>query len=105
MATQTILVVEDEPSIREVVSLYLEQAGFTVTVAMDGEQAQALLAQQLPDLVVLDIMLPKVDGHALTRWLRMMPKPIEAYPALARHHARMAADPAVRRALAAEGLA
>lgn len=42
--------------------------------------------------------------YALTRWLRMTPKPVEAYPALARHHARMAADPAVRRALAAEGL-
>ena len=42
--------------------------------------------------------------YALSRWLKMTPKPVESYPAVARHHARMASDPDVRRALAAEGL-
>jgi DNA-binding response OmpR family regulator len=66
----TILVVEDEPSIREVVSLYLGRAGYNVTVVSDGEAALETLTRQLPDLVILDLMLPKVDGLAITRWLR-----------------------------------
>jgi len=65
-----ILVVEDEPSIREVVSLYLGRAGYRVEVAEDGQAALESLASQLPDLVVLDLMLPKVDGLEITRWLR-----------------------------------
>jgi DNA-binding response OmpR family regulator len=66
----TILVVEDEPSIGEVVTLYLKRAGYRVTVVRDGEEALAALARQLPDLLVLDLMLPKVDGYEITRWLR-----------------------------------
>ncbi len=65
-----ILVVEDEPSIREVVSLYLGRAGYQVTVVEDGQAALESLTQHLPDLVVLDLMLPKVDGLEITRWLR-----------------------------------
>lgn len=67
---QSILVVEDEPSIAEVVSLYLRRAGYQVRVAPDGERALHELGGQLPDLVVLDIMLPGVDGFELMRWLR-----------------------------------
>jgi DNA-binding response OmpR family regulator len=66
----TILVVEDEPSIGEVVTLYLKRAGYQVTAVRDGEAALASLARQLPDLVVLDLMLPKADGYEITRWLR-----------------------------------
>jgi len=65
-----ILVVEDEPSIREVVSLYLRRAGYQVTVVADGHAALESLSAQLPDLVVLDLMLPGVDGLEITRWLR-----------------------------------
>jgi two-component system response regulator ResD len=65
-----ILVVEDEPSIAEVVSLYLRRAGYQVTMVDDGQEALATLARQLPDLVVLDLMLPHVDGLEITRWLR-----------------------------------
>jgi DNA-binding response OmpR family regulator len=65
-----ILVVEDEPSIREVVSLYLSRAGYQVTVVQDGQAALESLSSQLPDLVVLDLMLPKVDGMEITHWLR-----------------------------------
>jgi DNA-binding response OmpR family regulator len=70
MNTKTILVVEDEASIAEVVSLYLKRAGFHVQVAADGKQALNLLERQIPDLVILDLMLPEVDGLSLTRWLR-----------------------------------
>lgn len=66
----TILVVEDEPSIGEVVSLYLKRAGYHVTVVTDGQAALEWLEQQVPDLVVLDLMLPKTDGWEITRWLR-----------------------------------
>jgi DNA-binding response OmpR family regulator len=65
-----ILVVEDEPSIGEVVSLYLRRAGYQVAVVEDGAAALESLAGQLPDLVVLDLMLPKVGGLEVTRWLR-----------------------------------
>lgn len=70
MPQQRILVVEDEPSIREVVSLYLERAGYHVTVVGDGRAAVATLEEELPDLVVLDLMLPIVSGYEVTRWLR-----------------------------------
>ena len=70
MDAQTILVVEDEPSIREVVSLYLQRAGYRVIEAEDGAAALELLGQQLPDLLVLDLMLPRVGGLEITEWLR-----------------------------------
>jgi DNA-binding response OmpR family regulator len=65
-----ILVVEDEPSIAEVTSLYLKRAGFNVHVEQDGRAALNYLSAGLPDLVVLDLMLPGVDGLTITRWLR-----------------------------------
>ena len=65
-----ILVVEDEPSIREVVSLYLRRAGYQVNVVADGDAALESLSAQTPDLVVLDLMLPGVGGLEITRWLR-----------------------------------
>ncbi len=70
MNANRILVVEDEPSIREVVSLYLRRAGYQVTVVTNGQAALESLSAQLPDLVVLDLMLPQVDGLEITRWLR-----------------------------------
>jgi DNA-binding response OmpR family regulator len=66
----TILVVDDEPSIREVLSIYLEQAGYDVVIASDGQAALEAVERRLPDLVVLDLMLPKVDGLEITRQLR-----------------------------------
>lgn len=70
MADARILVVEDEPSIREVLSLYLRRAGYEVEVAGDGRAALESLSDRMPDLVVLDLMLPHVDGLQITRWLR-----------------------------------
>jgi DNA-binding response OmpR family regulator len=70
MKGKTILIVEDEPNIAEVVSLYLERADFKVRVAQDGLTAMNILEESIPDLIVLDIMMPEVDGFAITRWLR-----------------------------------
>ena len=65
-----ILVIEDEPSVGEVVSLYLRRAGFSIRVVADGKKALELIANQLPALVILDLMLPGTDGWAITRWIR-----------------------------------
>jgi DNA-binding response OmpR family regulator len=69
-AMPVIAVVEDEPSISEVVSLYLKRAGFQVQLFADGLEAQQAFSHQVPDLVILDVMLPGMDGFALTRSLR-----------------------------------
>ncbi|MFD3165912.1 response regulator [Herpetosiphon sp. NSE202] len=65
-----ILVVDDEPNIREVVGLYLRREGHSVIEASDGEEALRLARQQPPDLVVLDLMLPKVTGLEVCRRLQ-----------------------------------
>lgn len=70
MAAETVLVVDDEPNIVDLARLYLEQDGFNVIVATDGEQALALIADESPDLVVLDLMLPKIDGWDVCRQVR-----------------------------------
>lgn len=66
----SVLVVDDEPTIAEVVSRYLERAGYDTRVAADGVQALAAAASRRPDLVVLDLMLPGVDGLEVMRRLR-----------------------------------
>ena len=66
----TILVVDDEPNIREVVGLYLRREGHTVVEASDGEEALRLARQHPPDLVVLDLMLPKLPGLEVCRRLQ-----------------------------------
>ena len=70
MNAKNILVVEVESSIAEVVSLYLKRAGFGVQVAVDGKQAMTLFERATPDFVILELMIPEVDGLSLTRWLR-----------------------------------
>jgi DNA-binding response OmpR family regulator len=67
---QTILVVDDETTVREVVRRYLELEGFRVIEADNGPLALHLLHQDKPDLIVLDIMLPGLDGFTITRSLR-----------------------------------
>jgi two-component system response regulator ResD len=66
----SVLVVDDEPTIAEVVSRYLERAGYRTRVAADGAQALELVARQRPDLIVLDLMLPGIDGLEVMRRLR-----------------------------------
>src|SRR6478752_3585045 len=66
----SVLVVDDEPTIAEVVSRYLERAGYRTRIAADGAQALEAAAQERPDLVVLDLMLPRIDGLEVMRRLR-----------------------------------
>lgn len=66
----TILVVEDDPQIRDVVRITLECAGYRVETASDGAAALAHLEQRRPDLIVLDLMLPEVNGIQLAERLR-----------------------------------
>ena len=56
-----IVVVDDEPMVREVVTSYLERDGFAVTAAADGTEALRLIEAAMPDMVVLDLMLPSVS--------------------------------------------
>lgn len=66
----TILLVEDDPSIREITKLGLQDAGFAVHTAADGEEALTRFRHDRPDLVVLDVMLPKRDGLEVCRTIR-----------------------------------
>ncbi len=66
----SVLVVDDEPTIAEVVSRYLERAGYASSIASDGISALEQAARRRPDLVVLDLMLPGIDGLEVMRRLR-----------------------------------
>jgi len=67
-----LLVVDDEPNIRELLSTSLRFAGFDVTAAANGRDALAAVERDEPDLAVLDVMLPDMDGFTITRRLRAM---------------------------------
>ena len=68
--TRKILVVDDEQKIVEIVRAYLEREGFRVVPAYDGEEALKIFRQEKPDLIVLDLMLPKLSGHDVCRMIR-----------------------------------
>lgn len=70
MAAQTILVVEDETDILDLVAFNLEQAGYRVLKATDGLEALRLTREEHPDLMVLDLMLPHLEGKEVCRRLR-----------------------------------
>ncbi|MGH3003647.1 MAG: response regulator [Gaiellaceae bacterium] len=66
----TILVVDDEPVVRDVVVRYLRRDGFATLEAGNGDDARELIEREQPSLVVLDVMLPGTDGLELCRWIR-----------------------------------
>jgi DNA-binding response OmpR family regulator len=66
----TVLVVDDEPIVRDVVVRYLERDGHRTLQAASGDEARCLLEREPPSLVVLDVMLPGINGLELCRWLR-----------------------------------
>lgn len=66
-----VLVVEDDPTVSEVVTRYLEREEFEVTATADGAEALRIVEHGMPDLVVLDLMLPGMDGHEVFRRLRL----------------------------------
>lgn len=75
---QTIAIIEDDQQIRRVLEGYLQQAGYRVVSAGDGVAGLALVEREKPSLLVLDLMLPGVDGWEITRRLRANPDPILA---------------------------
>jgi DNA-binding response OmpR family regulator len=69
-AGATVLVVDDEPIVRDVVARYLRRDGYAALEAADGMAARSLIERREPALVVLDLMLPGIDGLELCRWIR-----------------------------------
>ena len=78
-----VLIIEDEPSFAQAVSYYLEKEGFDTTVAHDGEEGLRKAQFLLPDVIVLDLLLPVKDGLEVCRDLRAA----ERHPAICHHHA------------------
>lgn len=70
MPGQTVLIVDDEQNIIELARMYLEQAGFTVIFALDGATALERIFADMPDFIVLDLMLPEVDGWEVCKRVR-----------------------------------
>ena len=70
MAAEKILVVDDDLNICELLKIYLEKDGYRVVIANDGLKAVSLFTQEQPDLVLLDIMLPQLDGWQVCREIR-----------------------------------
>lgn len=70
MATETVLVVDDEAPIRDLARLYLEKEGYQVQIATNGREALEKVKKSLPALVVLDLMMPQIDGWEVCRQLR-----------------------------------
>lgn len=80
---KNILIVEDEPDIQELLRAYLRDAGYRTAVAGDGVEALSLFAQQTFDLILLDLMLPKIDGFGVCELIRQQsPVPILMLTAL-----------------------
>jgi signal transduction histidine kinase len=72
-----ILVVDDDPAVSESLRLQLEDMGFSVDVAQDGEEAIDQMKVRIPDLVILDIIMPRKNGHEVLRWIRNQPNTAE----------------------------
>ena len=73
---QDILIVDDEPQVRNIVATYLEREGYSVRTAADGRQAVEALQARRPDAVVLDLMLPEINGLAILQQLREQGDPV-----------------------------
>ncbi len=67
----TLLIVDDEPHIVELIALYAGQSGFAILIARDGERALQIIEHDAPDLVVLDLMLPKINGWDVCKRARL----------------------------------
>jgi len=73
-AKTTILVAEDNPDSREMMEMLLRTKGYEVVAANDGVHAVEVAVQTLPDLILIDLQLPKLDGLSVTRTLRQHPQ-------------------------------
>ena len=71
--TRSVLVVDDEPNIVLSLQFLMKQAGFEVRVARDGDEALRAVAEAQPDLILLDVMMPKRDGYEVCQMIRANP--------------------------------
>lgn len=71
---KTVLIVDDEPNIVVPIEFLMEQNGYSVLVAGSGEEALEIIAKYKPDLVLLDIMLPGIDGYEVCEIIRLKPE-------------------------------
>lgn len=69
----TILVVDDSPMLREMITGLLDKSGLNISVAKDGQEAKEKIATDPPDLVVLDVVMPNMNGYELCRWVKSNP--------------------------------
>jgi CheY-like chemotaxis protein len=74
MADETILIVEDSPLNRKLVEAVLRPHGYRLLIAVDGEEAIEMATRERPDLILMDIQLPKVSGYDATKTLRSQPE-------------------------------
>lgn len=72
--SEKILIVDDDPETLRLVSLMLKRQGFQIVAAESGKQAVAMASAELPDIILLDVMMPDMDGYEVTRLLRKMPE-------------------------------
>jgi len=70
MAKKRILVVDDYPQVVEVLKIRLESAGYDVLAAYDGQEALKVARNERPDLILLDVLLPKINGYKVARFLK-----------------------------------
>ena len=82
MSTHHLLMIEDDTRLAAMVGEYLTQSGFTVTHMADGESGLAALQDKAADLVILDLMLPDIDGLEVCRRIRALPGPVARVPVL-----------------------
>jgi DNA-binding NarL/FixJ family response regulator len=78
----TVLVIEDEPDIRELIRINLELDGHRVVLAVDGEDGLAAARRQRPDVIVLDVMMPNIDGWQVLAELKASSDPVASVPVL-----------------------
>lgn len=70
--SKKILIVEDEPELRSLIKLELETSGYTVVCAEDGEAGLRMASEERPDLVISDVLMPKIDGNQMLQELRAL---------------------------------
>ena len=70
MAQMKVLVADDDPNVREIIRLYFEKQQFELVVAKDGREALALVETEQPDVLILDVMMPQMDGFEACREIR-----------------------------------